>query len=106
VVEGLNPKDLKGLVDEAKTQLGSGVVVLINKGEDNKAAVVVGVTQDLTKRVSAVDLVRIAADKLGGKGGGGRPDMAQAGGSDASQADAAIDAVEAGLEETLASAGA
>ena len=106
VVEGLNPKDLKGLVDEAKTQLGSGIVVLINKGEDNKAAVVVGVTQDLAGRVSAVDLVRIAADKLGGKGGGGRPDMAQAGGSDASQAEAAIAAVEAGLESALTSAGA
>ena len=74
--------------------------------EDNKAAVVVGVTQDLAGRVSAVDLVRIAADKLGGKGGGGRPDMAQAGGSDASQAEAAIAAVEAGLESALTSAGA
>ncbi|MCA1299962.1 alanine--tRNA ligase [Stappia indica] len=99
VVEGLNPKDLKGLADEAKAQLGSGVVVLISKGEENKAAIVVAVTADLTERFSAVDLVRLGSAALGGRGGGGRADMAQAGGSDASQAEAAIEAIAAGLGE-------
>ncbi|WP_417770837.1 alanine--tRNA ligase [Stappia sp.] len=106
VVEGLNPKDLKGLADEAKGQLGSGVVVLVNRGEENKAAVVVAVTADLTDRISAVDLVRLAAEQLGGKGGGGRPDMAQAGGSDASRADEAFAAIEAGLQAAASPAGA
>lgn len=97
-VEGLNPKDLKGLADQAKEQVGSGIVVLINAGEDNKAAIVVGVTSDLTDRLSAVDLVRVGSECLGGRGGGGRPDMAQAGGSDASKAQDAIDAIAAHLE--------
>ncbi len=97
-VEGLNPKDLKGLADEAKAQIGSGIVVLVNAGEDNKAAIVVGVTADLTDRLSAVDLVRIGSEILGGRGGGGRADMAQAGGSDASRAEDAIAAIAAHLE--------
>ncbi|WP_417770402.1 alanine--tRNA ligase [Stappia sp.] len=97
-VEGLNPRDLKGLADQAKEQVGSGIVVLINAGEDNKAAIVVGVTSDLTDRLSAVDLVRVGSEILGGRGGGGRPDMAQAGGSDASKAQEAIDAIAAHLE--------
>ncbi|WP_292016080.1 DHHA1 domain-containing protein, partial [Mesorhizobium sp.] len=67
-------------------------------GEDNKASVVVGVTDDLTTRFSAVDLVRVASAALGGQGGGGRPDMAQAGGPDASKAEDAIAAVKAALE--------
>ncbi|MTI19292.1 alanine--tRNA ligase [Rhodobacteraceae bacterium RKSG542] len=94
VVEGINPKDLKGIADEGKTSLGSGVVVLISTAEDGKAAIVVGVTKDLTETVSAVDLVRIGSEALGGRGGGGRPDMAQAGGPDGSKADDAVKAIE------------
>jgi alanyl-tRNA synthetase len=92
-VTGVDAKDLKGLVDEAKTGLGSGVVLLISVGADDKASAVVGVTVDLTARFSAVDLVRVASVALGGKGGGGRPDMAQAGGPDGSKAAEAIKAV-------------
>ncbi|THF54731.1 alanine--tRNA ligase [Ollibium composti] len=96
-VSGVSPKDLKPLADAAKKSLGSGVVVFVGAGEDNKASVVVGVTDDLTGRFSAVDLVRVASAALGGQGGGGRPDMAQAGGPDASKAQAAIDAVKTAL---------
>jgi len=98
VVDGINAKDLKGMVDEAKTQLGSGVVVLISTGEGGKASIVTGVTKDLVEKVSAVDLVRLGSEALGGRGGGGRPDMAQAGGPDGSKADAAIKAIEGHLE--------
>ncbi|MCV0426808.1 MAG: alanine--tRNA ligase, partial [Roseibium sp.] len=93
-VEGINPKDLKGMADDAKAQLGSGVIVLINVADDGKAAIVTAVTKDLTDKVSAVDLVRIGSEALGGRGGGGRPDMAQAGGPDGSKADGAIAAIE------------
>jgi alanyl-tRNA synthetase len=97
-VTGVAPKDLKPLADAGKKTLGSGVVVFVGAGEDNKASVVVGVTDDLTGRFSAVDLVRVASAALGGQGGGGRPDMAQAGGPDASKASDAIAAVKAALE--------
>jgi alanyl-tRNA synthetase len=97
-VTGVSPKDLKPLADAGKTSLGSGVVVFVGASEDNKASVVVGVTDDLTSRFSAVDLVRVASAALGGQGGGGRPDMAQAGGPDASKASQAIAAVRAALE--------
>ncbi|SJM33219.1 alanine--tRNA ligase [Mesorhizobium delmotii] len=97
-VLGVSPKDLKPLADAGKKSLGSGVVVFVGAGEDNKASVVVGVTDDLTGRFSAVDLVRVASAALGGQGGGGRPDMAQAGGPDASKAENAIAAVKAALE--------
>ncbi|TPJ27444.1 alanine--tRNA ligase [Mesorhizobium sp. B2-8-3] len=97
-VTGVAPKDLKPLADAGKKTLGSGIVVFVGAGEDNKASVVVGVTDDLTGRFSAVDLVRVASAALGGQGGGGRPDMAQAGGPDASKADDAIAAVRAALE--------
>ncbi|CAH2398891.1 alanine--tRNA ligase [Mesorhizobium ventifaucium] len=97
-VSGVAPKDLKPLADAGKKSLGSGVVVFVGAGEDNKASVVVGVTDDLTGRFSAVDLVRVASAALGGQGGGGRPDMAQAGGPDASRAEDAIAAVKAALE--------
>jgi alanyl-tRNA synthetase len=96
VVEGVSAKDLKGLADEAKTKIGSGVVAFVAVS-DGKASIVVGVTDDLTKTVSAVDLVRTGAEALGGKGGGGRPDMAQAGGPDGSKAAAALAAIEAKL---------
>ena len=93
-VEGVEAKDLKSLVDDGKKQIGSGVVAIVGVTEDGKAGVVVGVTSDLTSRFSAVDLVKIASATLGGKGGGGRPDMAQAGGPDGAKADAALSAIE------------
>ncbi|HUV32355.1 MAG TPA: alanine--tRNA ligase-related protein, partial [Devosiaceae bacterium] len=91
---GINPKDLRGLIDEHKSRLGSGAVLLIAES-DGKATVAAGVTDDLTARISAVDLVRVAVEVVGGKGGGGRPDMAQGGGPDASKAEDAIRAAEA-----------
>jgi len=97
VLSGVSGKDLPALIDEHKTRVGSGAVLLIAEA-DGKAAVAAGVTNDLTDRISAVDLVRAATPKLGGKGGGGRPDMAQGGGRDASNADAAIKAAETVLE--------
>jgi alanyl-tRNA synthetase len=93
-VEGIEMKDLKSLADDGKKQLGSGVVAIVGVTEDGKAGVVVGVTADLTSRYNAVDLVRVASEALGGKGGGGRPDMAQAGGPDGAKADAALAAIE------------
>jgi alanyl-tRNA synthetase len=96
-VEGIDLKDLRSLADEGKKQVGSGIVAIVGKSDDGKAGIVVGVTADLTARFSAVDLVRKGAEALGGKGGGGRPDMAQAGGPDGSKADAALAAVEAAI---------
>ncbi|MBB2755382.1 UNVERIFIED_ORG: alanyl-tRNA synthetase [Rhizobium aethiopicum] len=96
-ISGVDPKDLKGLADDGKTSIGSGVVTLIGVSDDGKASAVVAVTPDLVERYSAVDLVRIASAALGGKGGGGRPDMAQAGGPDGSKADEAIEAVAVAL---------
>jgi alanyl-tRNA synthetase len=96
-VEGIDLKDLRGLADEGKKTVGSGVVAIVGITGDGKAGIVVGVTEDLVKRFNAVDLVRKGAEVLGGKGGGGRPDMAQAGGPDASKADAALAAIEAAL---------
>ena len=97
LVHGLNPKDLRGLIDDGKKQVGSGVVAIVGVTEDGKAGLAVGVTADLTQRINAVDLVKAGAEALGGKGGGGRPDMAQAGGPDGSKAEAALKAVEARL---------
>jgi alanyl-tRNA synthetase len=91
---GVSGKDLRGLIDEHKNRLGSGAVLLV-ADTGGKAAVAAGVTDDLTSRISAVDLVRAAAEAMGGKGGGGRPDMAQAGGPDPSKAAEAIAAAEA-----------
>ncbi|HWX85783.1 MAG TPA: alanine--tRNA ligase [Xanthobacteraceae bacterium] len=96
-VEGIDLKDLRSLADEGKKQVGSGVVAIVGISGDGKAGIVVGVTEDLVARFNAVDLVRKGAEALGGKGGGGRPDMAQAGGPDASKADAALAAIEAAL---------
>jgi len=96
VLDGVSPKDLRGLADEARQSMGSGVAVLVAVN-DGKAGILVAVTEDLTKTVSAVNLVRIGAAALGGKGGGGRPDMAQAGGPDGDNAGAAIAAIEASL---------
>jgi len=94
-VQGLNPKDLRGLIDDGKKQVGSGIVAIVGVTEDGKAGLAVGVTEDLTKTWNAVDLVKAGAEALGGKGGGGRPDMAQAGGPDGSRAAAALQAIEA-----------
>ncbi|MFA5040140.1 MAG: alanine--tRNA ligase [Bdellovibrionales bacterium] len=91
-------KDLKPMADDFKTQIKSGVIALAS-GFDGKVSLVVAVTEDMTKRISAVDLVKIGAEKLGGKGGGGRPDMAQAGGTDAAAMPAAIAAIEKALTE-------
>ncbi|MCX2696988.1 MULTISPECIES: alanine--tRNA ligase [Ochrobactrum] len=95
VVTGVSPRDLKPLADEGKKQVGSGVVLFIGVGEDGKASAVAAVTEDLVGRFSAVDLVRAASAALGGAGGGGRPDMAQAGGPDGAKANDAIVAVKA-----------
>jgi alanyl-tRNA synthetase len=96
-VEGIDLKDLRSLADEGKKRLGSGVVAIVGVTEEGKAGLVVGVTADLTAKFSAVDLARTGAAALGGKGGGGRPDMAQAGGPDGSKASAALDAIAAAL---------
>ena len=96
-VEGIEMKDLKSLADDGKKQIGSGVVAIVGVTGDGKAGVVVGVTPDLTARFNAVNLVRVASEALGGKGGGGRPDMAQAGGPDGAKADAALSAIEKAL---------
>jgi len=96
-VEGIELKDLRSLADEGKKQVGSGIVAIVGISGDGKAGIVVGVTADLTPRFNAVDLVKKGAEALGGKGGGGRPDMAQAGGPDGSKADAALKAIEAAL---------
>ncbi len=96
-VQGLNPKDLRGLVDDGKKQVGSGVVAIVGVTEDGKAGLAVGVTEDLIKTWSAVELVKVGAEALGGKGGGGRPDMAQAGGPDGAKAPDALAAIEARL---------
>jgi alanyl-tRNA synthetase len=103
LVEGVSAKDLKGLADEAKTKIGSGVVAFVAV-TDGKASLVVGVTDDLTERISAVDLVRLGAEALGGKGGGGRPDMAQAGGPDGAKAPDALAAIEKHLAALAAPA--
>ena len=97
-VSGIEMKDLKTLADEAKNKVVSGIVAIVGVGEDGKAGVVVGVTADLTAKFNAVDMVRIASERLGGKGGGGRPDMAQAGGPDGAQAQAALDAITKAIE--------
>jgi len=96
VIEGLDPKGLRGLVDEAKAKVGSGVAVLVAVN-DGRATVAVGVTDDLIARLSAVDLVKQAVATVGGQGGGGRPDMAQGGGPEGGKADQAVAAVRSAL---------
>jgi alanyl-tRNA synthetase len=93
LLDGVPAKELKGMADEMKKQIGSGVVVLLAR-EEGRASLVVGVTPDLTGRVNAVDLVKAGSKALGGQGGGGRPDMAQAGGPNAAAAEAALAAIE------------
>jgi alanyl-tRNA synthetase len=96
LLDNVPAKELKGMADEIKRQIGSGVVALVAVA-DGKASLVVGVTDDLTKRLSAVDLVKVGSAALGGQGGGGRPDMAQAGGPDASRAKDALAAIESAI---------
>ncbi len=95
-LDGVPAKELRGLADELKRQVGSGAVALVTV-EDGKASLVVGVTQDLAERLDAVELLRVGVAALGGKGGGGRPDMAQGGGPDGAAADAALSAIEQAL---------
>jgi alanyl-tRNA synthetase len=92
--DGLDPKDLRGLANDAKARIGSGVVALLTVN-DGKASILAAVTEDLVNRFSAVDFVRAGVAALGGQGGGGKPDMAQGGGPEASQTDAAVAAVRA-----------
>ena len=96
VLDGLSPKELRPLLDEAKQRLGSGIAAAVAVN-DGKAAFAVAVTDDLTERFSAVDLVRVGVETLGGKGGGGRPDLAQGGGPDGSKGEDAIAAVRAAI---------
>jgi len=96
VLEGLDPKELRGLLDQAKTRMGSGVAVVVAVN-DGRASIAAAVTDDLVGRISAVDLVRAGVEALGGKGGGGRPDMAQGGGPDGDKAQDALAAVKAVL---------
>ena len=103
VVDGLDPKGLRGLVDEAKQRIGSGVAMVITVN-DGRASVAIGVTDDLLASRSAVDLVKAAVAALGGQGGGGRPDMAQGGGPDGAKAAEAVAAVKAALEGVKAAA--
>jgi alanyl-tRNA synthetase len=97
IMKGISPNDMKGLVDEGKIRLGSGVVALVGINDEGRAGLIVGVTADLTPRFNAVELVRAGSQALGGKGGGGRPDMAQAGGPDAAKAEDALAAIRAAL---------
>jgi alanyl-tRNA synthetase len=97
VIEGLDPKGLRGLVDDAKQRIGSGVAVLVAVNE-GRATVAVGVTADLVGHLSAVDLVKQAVAVVGGQGGGGRPDMAQGGGPDGARASEAVAVIRASIE--------
>ncbi len=101
VLEGVPAKDLRGLVDEGKKALGSGIVAYVGV-DDGKAALAIGVTDDLKGKVSAVDLVKAGVAAVGGQGGGGRPDMAQGGGPNGASAPEALAAIRAALESALA----
>jgi len=101
LVEGIDPKDLRNIIDGAKKQIGSGVVAFAISVE-GRATLAVGVTEDLVARFNAVDLLRKGVEAVGGKGGGGRPDMAQGGGPDGARAQAALDAITAGIRERAA----
>jgi alanyl-tRNA synthetase len=97
VLKGVAPQDLKALADDGKKTLGSGIVALVAVSDDGKGAVVVAITDDLTKRFNAVDLVKLGSIAMGGKGGGGRADMAQAGGPNGAKADEAVIAVKSAI---------
>jgi alanyl-tRNA synthetase len=101
VVDGLDPKSLRSTVDTMKQRVGSGIAALVATN-DGRASVAIGVTDDLAGQLSAVDLVKVAVEALGGQGGGGRPDMAQGGGPDGSKAKQALDAVKEALQKVAA----
>ncbi len=96
--DGLPARELRGLVDQGKQKIGSGIIAFVTIDE-GKAGLAIGVTEDLVAQYNAVDLVKLGAAQLGGSGGGGRPDMAQAGGPDVGQAQAALAAIEAAIEK-------
>ncbi len=98
-LNGADNKALRGMVDELKNQLGSGIILLGNVADD-KVGLIAGVTNDLTAKVKAGELVNLVAQQVGGKGGG-RPDMAQAGGSDAQALPLALESVDAWIAERL-----
>ena len=98
VLEGVPPRELKGLVDEIKNEIESGIVAVISK-ESKKASLVVGVTKDLEGKYNAIDLVRLGVTALGGKGGGGRWDMAQAGGSDYENGELALKKIKKAISQ-------
>ena len=100
VLEGMPFKDLKGLADDMKIQVGSGVVAVVSNTA-GKASLVVGVSEDLTSRFNAVELVQIGAIAVGGKGGGGRADLAQAGGPDGASCQMALDAIAQAIENPV-----
>jgi len=104
VLDSVPAGELKGLIDERKRELRSGIAVIVSRSADGKATLAVGVTDDLTDRCDAVSLVKAGAQALGGRGGGGRRDLAQAGGPDGSKAEAAIEAIEAAIRQGLAAA--
>jgi alanyl-tRNA synthetase len=97
ILRGVAPQDLKALADDGKKTLGSGIVALVAVSDDGKGAVVVAVTDDLIKRFNAVDLVKSGSIAMGGKGGGGRADMAQAGGPDGAKAENSLAAIKAAI---------
>jgi alanyl-tRNA synthetase len=97
VFEGVDGKALRPMIEELRAQVGSGVVAVVGVSEEGKASVAITVTQDLTGRFSAADLIKLAVPAMGGQGGGGRPDFAQGGAPDGSQAQAGVDAVKAAL---------
>jgi alanyl-tRNA synthetase len=97
VLEGIDPKGLRGLIDEAKKRVGSGVVAMVAVN-DGRASIAVGVTEDLVGARNAVDLVRRGVEAVGGQGGGGRPDMAQGGGPEGDKAVEALKAMREALE--------
>jgi alanyl-tRNA synthetase len=98
---GMAPGDLKSLIDEQKKKLGSGIAAVASASPEGKLGIVVGVTADLIGRFNAVDLVRIGSEAAGGKGGGGRPDMAQAGGPDGAKAGEALAAIRKAIEQSV-----
>jgi len=98
---GMAPGDLKGLIDEQKKKLGSGIAAVASASAEGKLGIVVGVTADLTAKFNAVDLVRVGSEAAGGKGGGGRPDMAQAGGPDGAKAGEALAAIRKAIEQSV-----
>ncbi|PCJ57115.1 MAG: alanine--tRNA ligase, partial [Rhodospirillaceae bacterium] len=102
LLKGVPAKELRPMADDLKKQVGSGVVAIVGVGEEGKVSLVVGVTDDLTDGLNAVDLVKAGAGAMGGKGGGGRPDMAQGGGVDPAKGEAALEAIAKAIAQGIA----